>query len=153
MSTSQKVCDEWYITGSNGSWSDVIVTRDTGSGNQSITIEAKLASVSDTADYVYLKLFQKFWIVPNQLYTICGKCTYKSDNILIVYPQASGTTTIYLSTENVYIVSLAHAASEYSFGFLARVPLTTEIGTLNGILEIDTAKDEANIAVNSGEQS
>ena len=31
--------------------------------------------------------------------------------------------------------------------------LTPAIGPLNGILEIDTAKDEANIAVNSGEQS
>ena len=30
---------------------------------------------------------------------------------------------------------------------------TPAIGPLNGIFEIDTAKDEANIAVNSGEQS
>ena len=31
--------------------------------------------------------------------------------------------------------------------------LTPAIGPLNGILEIDTARDDANIAVNSGEHS
>jgi hypothetical protein len=129
ISTAQKVCDEWYIQGINSSWSNIIVTRDTSTENKTITIEATLSSVDGSPDRVYLKLFQKFWVIPGQLYTICGKCTYKSENIQLVYPSSSGSTTIYLSNIEVYIASLKNAVSDYSFGFLARVSGSSAIGT------------------------
>ena len=54
--------------------------------------------------------------------------------------------------------SISDFSNSSGVGFIINSPsilptFTPAIGPLNGILEIDTAKDEANIAVNSGEQS